>query len=270
MLIKEFRITMPMTVEEYQVGMLYSVVQASLDETGGGEGVEVLHNAPYENVPLLNGKFNAGQYTKKIYHLDTKVPSWVKYIAPSGSLQLEEEAWNATQYCKTVITNPGYMKDAFTLKLETYCLPDRGQADNVHELTPDLLAKRDVVHIDIANDPIPNLDEAHDPTKYQSSKPDPPRGPLGGNWKEHVTPVMTVYKLITIEFKWFGLQSNMESFMMNYEQKLFNRFHRQIFCCMDKWFGMTIEDIRALEDKTKDDLEKARNCGEKRGTIGIE
>ena len=62
-----------MTVEEYQVAQLYSVAEASKNETGGGEGVEVLKNEPYDNVPLLNGKFTKGQYTHKIYHLASKV-----------------------------------------------------------------------------------------------------------------------------------------------------------------------------------------------------
>ena len=74
-------------------------------------------------------------------------------------MQLEEEAWNATHYCKTVITNPGYMKDSFKLILETYCLPDRGESENVHELDADQLAKRQVIHVDIANDPIPGKNE---------------------------------------------------------------------------------------------------------------
>ena len=52
---------------------MYSVAMASTNETGGGEGVEVLKNEPYENVPLLNGKFTKGQYTHKIYHLASKV-----------------------------------------------------------------------------------------------------------------------------------------------------------------------------------------------------
>lgn len=50
-------------VFQYQVGQLYSVAEASKNETGGGEGVEVLKNEPYEN----NGE--KGQYTHKIYHL---------------------------------------------------------------------------------------------------------------------------------------------------------------------------------------------------------
>lgn len=48
---------------QYQVGQLYAVAEASKDQTGGGEGVEVLVNEPYEE----DGE--KGQYTHKIYHL---------------------------------------------------------------------------------------------------------------------------------------------------------------------------------------------------------
>ena len=52
---------------------------------------------------------------------------------------------------------------------------------------------------------------------------------------------------------------------MSQEEILFNRLHRQIYCWMNEWHGMTIADIRALEDKTKAELEEARNKGEVRG-----
>ena len=39
-----------------------------------------------------------------------QVPGWIKMIAPTGSLEIHEEAWNAYPYCKTVLSNPGYMK----------------------------------------------------------------------------------------------------------------------------------------------------------------
>lgn len=77
----------------------------------------------------------------------------------------------------------------------------------VHELSPDKLKSREVVHIDIANDPVASADykEDEDPTKFKSQKTG--RGPLQGpNWKETIDPVMTCYKLVTVEFKWFGLQ----------------------------------------------------------------
>lgn len=54
---------------QYQVAQLYSVAEASKNETGGGEGVEVLKNEPFDNHPLLGDRFSKGQYTYKIYHL---------------------------------------------------------------------------------------------------------------------------------------------------------------------------------------------------------
>jgi len=58
-----------MTVEEYQVGQLYSVADASKNETGGGEGIEIVANEPYADKPQFFGEFASGQYTHKIYHL---------------------------------------------------------------------------------------------------------------------------------------------------------------------------------------------------------
>lgn len=46
------------------MGQLYSVAQASKNETGGGEGVEVVKNEPFEDE-----KMGKGQFTHKIYHL---------------------------------------------------------------------------------------------------------------------------------------------------------------------------------------------------------
>lgn len=94
-LIKEYRVILPVSVEEYQVGQLYSVAEASKNETGGGEGVEVLVNEPYER----DGE--RGQYTHKIYHLQSKVPTFVRMLAPEGALNIHEKAWNAYPYCRT-------------------------------------------------------------------------------------------------------------------------------------------------------------------------
>lgn len=58
---------------QYQIGQLYAVAEASKGETGGGEGVQVLQNEPFENHPLLEGQPDHGQYTHKQYFLQRSV-----------------------------------------------------------------------------------------------------------------------------------------------------------------------------------------------------
>ena len=63
-IIKEYRIVLPISVEEYQVGQLWSVAEASKENTGGGEGVEVVKNEPYDD------ETGTGQYTEKIFRME--------------------------------------------------------------------------------------------------------------------------------------------------------------------------------------------------------
>jgi len=54
---------------KYQIGQLFAVAESSRNETGGGDGVEVLINEPFEGKPLLGNQYDSGQYTKKKYYL---------------------------------------------------------------------------------------------------------------------------------------------------------------------------------------------------------
>ncbi|VDK81203.1 unnamed protein product [Anisakis simplex] len=45
MIVKEYRILMPLSTAEYRKGQLFAVAEASKNETGGGEGVEVIFSA---------------------------------------------------------------------------------------------------------------------------------------------------------------------------------------------------------------------------------
>ncbi|CAD6995712.1 unnamed protein product [Ceratitis capitata] len=100
------------------------------------------------------------------------------------------------------------------------------EISNVHELPPEKLKTREVVHIDIANDTV--LPADYKPLRIQQ---------IGENWswsaggsklEENVDPVMTCYKLVTCEFKWFGLQTRIENFIQKSERRLFTNFHRQV------------------------------------------
>ncbi|KAG2204122.1 hypothetical protein INT47_011605 [Mucor saturninus] len=256
MIINEYRVINNCTEAEYQVAQLYATAQASKEQTGGGEGVEVVKNEPYEKP---NEK---GQYTQKIYRLSSKVPAWVRAVAPAGALDLYEEAWNAYPYCKTVLKN-GYMKDAFSIVYETLHVDgSRGELENALNISKEDLKKRNVIIIDVAHDKIDSKDYKadEDPKTYHSEKTG--RGPLTDpNWQKTCEPVMTCYKLVYIEFKWFGIQSRTESFIAKTIHNLFTTFHRQLFCWTDRWYGLTIEDIRAIEEQTKKDLDAKRDLG---------
>jgi len=256
MLIKEFRVVLPMSVEEYKIGQLWSVAEASRNETGGGDGVQVLENKSYTNKPLLAGQFSEGQYTKKKYFLKKKVSGFVRTFAPESALILGEEAWNAFPYCKTIITNE-YFGDKFQVVISSHHLPGPPNSDNVHQLPHDKLQDREVIIIDIAGQVLPNdYNAAEDPTKFKSTKTG--RGPLAKGWMSTTQPIMTAYKLVTIEFNKFGLQTLVEKKFMQYEERIFARFHRQCWCWIDQWYGLTMDDIRQIENSTQSILEKQR------------
>ena len=45
-------------------------------------------------------------------------------------------------------------------------------------------------------------------------------------------------------------------FFLKFERKLFLKFHRQLFCWLDQWHGLTIADIRKIEDHLQEELKK--------------
>ncbi|CAB1341264.1 unnamed protein product, partial [Coregonus sp. 'balchen'] len=63
-------------------------------------------------------------------------------------------------------------------------------------------------------------------------------------------PYMTAYKLVTVHFRWWGLQGRVENFIHKQEKRLFTNFHRQLFCWLDRWVNLTMDDIRRMEEET--------------------
>ena len=263
MLIKEYRIPLPFTVEEYRIAQLFTVAQTSLEQTGGGEGVEILKNEPFKDEPLLDGKYSEGQYTKKIHHCATKLPRIIGKLAPKGALTIHEESWNAFPYCKTVLTNPEYMEDAFHISVESlHFEDDDGQRQNAHSLTEEELKTRQVELIDIALSVAGTSSE--NPSTFRSTRTE--RGPLepGVWWRksDDELPIMWAYKLVRCEFKWRGLQNLVEKTIQTFQREVFVIFHQKLFCWIDRWYGMTIEDIRKFEEGIAEELEDQRKEGQ--------
>ena len=273
--IKEYRIILPMTVQEYRVGkplyrnalleacrrstdtswvtgagQLYAVGRTQLMEVsqGDGAGVEIITNKS-----VVHPTMGSGQYTEKLYHIDRRFPPWLRVVAPKSGTVLEETSTNCFPITTTTVKLPLFSR--FSIRIDTVHADDDGSSPNIHNLSPTELAQRQVVYLDIAANKedkgkkMYDKDDA-DPGKFKSVKTG--RGPLLPGWQQRSSPVMCAYKLVYAEFDYWGLQGKVEEFIHSYEEGLFLTYHRQLFCWIDTWHGHTMDDIRHYEKEVSD------------------
>ncbi|KAJ9575163.1 hypothetical protein L9F63_025886 [Diploptera punctata] len=271
MLIKEYHIPLPLTVEEYRIAQLYMIAKKSREESkGAGSGVEILVNEPYDD-----GPGGQGQYTHKIYHVGSHLPGWFKSLLPKSALTVEEEAWNAYPYTKTRYTCPFVEK--FSLEIETYYYADNGHQENVFGLSGSDLRNRVTDLIDVVKDQLYGADyvREEDPKIYVSQKTG--RGPLSETWLDDYwneckgkkmplangKSIMCAYKLCRVEFRYWGMQTKLEKFIHDVAlRKTMLRAHRQAWAWQDEWHGLTMDDIRQIERQTQEALKQKMGVGE--------
>lgn len=246
------RVVMPLTLDEYRVAQMYMVTKMQQENTASNEGVEVLANKPFKNEEL-----GEGQYTLKVYHLQSKLPSWLTAIAPASALQIEEEAWNAYPKCKTVLKCMYFTR--FKLTIDTIHVADNGFSVNVHNLDAESLAIRQVEMLDIASTARDYWTyvlggASVDLTTFQSRKTG--RGPLMHGWQETCNPVMTAYKLVTADAPYWGFGYRMEQAILGAERTLFIESHNRCFFWIDEWFELSEDEVRRLEDESNAILNK--------------
>ncbi|CAL2037074.1 unnamed protein product [Caenorhabditis brenneri] len=246
MLIKEYRILLPMTVQEYRIAQLYMIQKKSrLDSHGKDSGVEIISNKPY-----TDGPGGCGQYTFKIYHVGSRIPAWIRTVLPTNALEAHEEAWNAYPVTKTRYSTP--MMDRFSLEVETLYFDDYGQQENVFNLNEKEKANRIIDYMDFVKDPMGSHDYCveEDPKLYHSEKTG--RGPLTDDWvtdhRKKGLPIMCAYKLCKVEFRYWGMQTRAERWIHDLAlRNTMMRAHRQAWAWQDEWTGLTMNDIRKLE-----------------------
>ncbi|PRP88813.1 hypothetical protein PROFUN_00281 [Planoprotostelium fungivorum] len=251
-LIKEYIIPMPLTVEEYRTAQLYMVAKFSRERTTKGEGITIIKNEPFEE----NGV--KGQFTHKQIHVGSSLPSWAKSLIPANCC-VEEKAWNSYPYVRNVYSCPLF-GDRFSITSETYYYDDEGEKQDLFKLTPEEKSVLEKDTIDIVNE---RPDDAHykeeeDPKLFVSEKTG--RGKFEEDWLKTVKPRMTIYKMTKAEFKVWGFQTKVEAYLQKtMVRDIILLGHRQAFCWMDEWFGMSMEDLRAYEQETKIYLDKIMN-----------
>ncbi|NXA37501.1 PITC1 protein, partial [Eudromia elegans] len=268
MLVKEYRICMPLTTEEYRVGQLYTISKHSHQESDKGEGVEVVKNEPHED-PV----HGAGQFTEKRVHLSSKLPSWARAVTPR-IFYITEKAWNYYPY--TITGEACSFLPKFSIYIETKYEDNCGDSEDIFR-SDKILGDHEVSFLDIAFDEIPeryyrSLEvrgaggrrgpapcttwvsrprrPRQDPRYFSSAKTG--RGPLREGWRQHTKPIMCSYKLVSVKFEVWGLQSRVEQFVHKVIRDILLIGHRQAFAWLDEWCGMTMEEVRRYERETQE------------------
>ncbi|KAL3274254.1 hypothetical protein HHI36_015664 [Cryptolaemus montrouzieri] len=253
-LTKEYRICMPFAVEEYQVGQLYMIARHSLEQSKGGEGVEVVENRECDDP--VHGK---GHFTEKRIHLSSRLPYWIQSILPR-IFYVTEKAWNYYPYTITEYTCSFVPK--FHIYIQSKYENNNGCSDNCLELTREKLAERIVEHIDIAYDEVSakHYKEDEDPRFFKSKKTG--RGPLVDGWRTNHCPMMCSYKLVNVSFEVFGLQTKVEDFIHSCIREVLLLGHRQAFAWIDEWIEMDYKDVKEYELKLQETTNNIVQCVE--------
>uniref|UniRef100_A0A8D0H183 Phosphatidylinositol transfer protein N-terminal domain-containing protein n=1 Tax=Sphenodon punctatus TaxID=8508 RepID=A0A8D0H183_SPHPU len=212
----------------YRVGQLYTISKHSHQESDKGEGVEVVKNEPHEDPVHW-----PGQFTEKRVHLSSKLPGWARAVTPR-IFYITEKAWNYYPY--TITGKTAW----FTLPLTTPASLQIFHSDKI-------LGDHEVMFLDIALDEIPErYYRSPEDLRYFSSVKTG-RGPLREGWREHTKPIMCSYKLVTVKFEVWGLQTRVEQFVHKVIRDILLIGHRQAFAWVDEWCEMSLEEVRAFE-----------------------
>ena len=134
-MLKEYRVSMPMSLEEYKVVQFYIAAKTSNFN------------------PLLGERFSNKKYRKETMNLAGLVPDWFKpYMKTSDSLEYQAESWSAFPYRKVVLTHKGYDTDNFYIEVETSLLKGWGERENVFNLNNKMLDRRAIYWFDLERD----------------------------------------------------------------------------------------------------------------------
>lgn len=181
-------------------------------------------------------------------HLKSKLPKFIAMLLPDSMTNLRECSWNSFPWVRTEYLND-YFGQKFHMSVETMHLDDRGTHENALNLNEEELSRRVIDVVNIADDNSVAIENNEDPTTFVSSKTG--RGKLDKDFIKTHTPAMTCYKVVKFHFKITGLQTRAEAWAQQYGiRNTFLKYHRKIFCWIDEWYGLTIDDIRVMEDET--------------------
>uniref|UniRef100_A0A8C6U0E9 Phosphatidylinositol transfer protein cytoplasmic 1 n=1 Tax=Neogobius melanostomus TaxID=47308 RepID=A0A8C6U0E9_9GOBI len=206
---------------QYRIGQLYMISKHSHEQSERGEGVEVVQNEPYDDP-----EHGQGQFTEKRIYLNNKLPSWARAVVPR-IFYVTEKSVSPTQ-CSFL--------PKFSIHIETKYEDNKGTNDHIFGGEP-RDEETEVCIVDIAYDEVPerHYKDSEDLRYFKSKKTE--RGLLQEGWIDTQDPIMCSYKLVTVKFEVWGLQTRVEQFVHKVIRDVLLLGHRQAFAWVDEWIG---------------------------------
>lgn len=236
MLIREVQYVLPMSVEEYKVGYLYS-----------HHGYRQRNATKVKAVPIAFAPYKTSD-TEALYQhqmLTLKgLPTWTTAWLPGASAGVDCKTWIEYPHVYASYSIP-FLGDKLSFSVETLHVPnDRGGLKNALGLSPVELRIRQVVKGDITNDHqvgMVNGLGSEDPKRFRSAQG---RGPLKGNWKASCEPVMGVYSIIRVQAKLMEpFRSKVQEYVATNVQEILLTVARMSFCWIDKWSSLSESEV---------------------------
>lgn len=278
--IVEYRYVLPLSVEEFQRAQPYVIAKSSKQEAERNassvrvcssrpcccssaaeanlssslvhstaralrcaQAIELLKNEPFAD------DFGTGHYSQKRYFIRDRLPSVIAKLAPKSAQNIEEHCWNAYPRIKTVLRIPFFNKASIVV-LSHHVDNDDGQQENALNLSPEQLAVREIAHINVATEPVPDKEYrvSDDPAKATSKTG---RLPLAADWQARSPgKMMCVYKAALVTFDYTGVQKKAELSTLETYKNVFTLSHKQAVAWMDDWLDLTLAQALDYETRT--------------------
>jgi len=303
MKIVEFRIHMPLSLNEYLIGHEWNIKHHNqTDDKLEAEGyfevpcdeddcIEIGDLPEYEDLetqlksstdnekdetPASFLQFSDikqedmskyGKYTRIRRAIESNLPWFVQKLMPTNAKSAIEKTWDMYPYVKQVTIND-YFRKSCRIEVDSITREHvwgEDEEENIHNLSEEKLKKREIVQIDITEPPsfseTNQNDDDEDPTSFKSVKTN--RGPLESSFwtdeKYKNIPSVCCYKLYVLDFKIFPIQSKIENNVANTLKNSIVKDHRKIFCSLDKWLDLSLEEVRKLEDNFKKEISRVES-----------
>ncbi|OHT03970.1 Phosphatidylinositol transfer protein 1 [Tritrichomonas foetus] len=269
MKIVEWRIIYPFEYAKYVHAQDYMIARRQREESGGGEGIELITREPYTEGD------ETGIYAHKVYHYRSRIPGFIRWLVPNSLTEFHEEGWAAFPHEKLRYSVPA-LQNRTSIFIDCYSYPysrDDGFPENPCHLTEEELAIREIRYMDIVTmPPVPTREDWQlSEFKCESAgidlipKPTRPFDPTKvPEWVENYKGKMMVnVKCIKCKINIFGFQKRIENMITSTTVPgIILESSRAITGWAEEWGKMSPEELQNYIRQSDKDVNDSIQDGE--------